>query len=131
MTFGAHCLTHPEQCHSTSCSPYGLANCSCPNATAPLAAHANHSLPHHAPVVPSSCARSKVEALLDRANGQPPAVKEIADRFEQMGYNSWAYRVVVSAGACAEAARWPYSKGAAVASTVSVVHVAHGDCRRR
>ncbi len=39
-----------------------------------------------------------VEALLDRGKGRAPAIREITDRIEALGYNSWAHRVVVSAG---------------------------------
>uniref|UniRef100_A0A1D2A1D0 DNA (cytosine-5-)-methyltransferase n=3 Tax=Auxenochlorella protothecoides TaxID=3075 RepID=A0A1D2A1D0_AUXPR len=39
-----------------------------------------------------------VEALLDRANGEPPVMQYIARQFQELGYGSWAYRVVNSAG---------------------------------
>ncbi len=43
----------------------------------------------------------QVEALLDRGRGLAPAIHAITDQLEALGYNSWAYRVVVSAGGVA------------------------------
>lgn len=40
----------------------------------------------------------QVEALLDRANGEPPVMQYVARQFQELGYGSWAYRVVNSAG---------------------------------
>lgn len=39
-----------------------------------------------------------VEALLDRAKGSDPPIRAIVDCLEQLGYRSWAHRVVCSAG---------------------------------
>ncbi|KAF5830012.1 S-adenosyl-L-methionine-dependent methyltransferase [Dunaliella salina] len=39
-----------------------------------------------------------VEALVDRVQGGPPAIQSITDALEQLGYNSWAHRVVCTAG---------------------------------
>jgi site-specific DNA-cytosine methylase len=39
-----------------------------------------------------------VEALLDRAGGKAPPVQMIVESLEGLGYNSWAQRVVCSAG---------------------------------
>jgi site-specific DNA-cytosine methylase len=39
-----------------------------------------------------------VEALLDRAGGRTPAIKAITDQLEEIGYHSWAHRVICSAG---------------------------------
>ena len=41
----------------------------------------------------------QVEALLDRVQGGPPVADDLATRFEALGYSSWAYRVVNTAGA--------------------------------
>ena len=41
----------------------------------------------------------QVEALLDRVQGGPPVADDLAARFEALGYSSWAYRVVNTAGA--------------------------------
>lgn len=38
-----------------------------------------------------------VEALLDRADGRPPVMQYVLAQLEQLGYGSWAYRVVNSA----------------------------------
>lgn len=43
-----------------------------------------------------------VEALLDRAHGGPPPVSWVVQQLEQLGYSSWAHRIICSAG---EAAR--------------------------
>ena len=40
-----------------------------------------------------------MEALLDRVQGGPPVADDLAARFEALGYSSWAYRVVNTAGA--------------------------------
>jgi hypothetical protein len=45
----------------------------------------------------------QVEALLDRIEGQPSAMQYIAERFEALGYMSWAYRIVNSSGAACHA----------------------------
>jgi len=45
----------------------------------------------------------QVEALLDRIEGQPSAMQYIAERFEALGYMSWAYRIVNSSGAARRA----------------------------
>lgn len=39
-----------------------------------------------------------VEALLDRHGGDPPVMQYCAQKFIELGYQSWAYRVVNSAG---------------------------------
>jgi site-specific DNA-cytosine methylase len=39
-----------------------------------------------------------VEALLDRIDDQPPAIAYIVQRLEELGYGSWAYRVISSTG---------------------------------
>jgi site-specific DNA-cytosine methylase len=39
-----------------------------------------------------------VEALLDRIDDQPPPAAFIIQQLEQLGYHSWAYRVINSAG---------------------------------
>ncbi|KAI3428766.1 hypothetical protein D9Q98_007587 [Chlorella vulgaris] len=39
-----------------------------------------------------------VEALLDRHQGEPPVMQYCTQKFIEMGYQSWAYRVVNSAG---------------------------------
>ncbi len=39
----------------------------------------------------------QVEALLDRAHGEPPLVQYVTGRLEALGYHSWAQRVVNSA----------------------------------
>lgn len=44
----------------------------------------------------------QVEALLDRAHGGPPPVSWVVQQLEQLGFNSWAHRIICSAG---EAAR--------------------------
>ncbi len=54
--------------------------------------------PHLALRVPMLPAQ-QVEALLDRIEGQPSAMQYIAERFEALGYTSWAYRIVNSSGA--------------------------------
>ncbi len=41
----------------------------------------------------------QVEALLDRARGEPPAVAWLGQQLEGLGYSSWAYRVVNTASA--------------------------------
>jgi hypothetical protein len=41
----------------------------------------------------------QVEALLDRARGEPPAVAWLGQLLEGLGYSSWAYRVVNTASA--------------------------------
>jgi hypothetical protein len=43
---------------------------------------------------------TQVEALLDRAHGGPPPVSWVVQQLEQLGYNSWAHRIVCSAGGC-------------------------------
>jgi hypothetical protein len=43
---------------------------------------------------------TQVEALLDRAHGGPPPVSWVVQQLEQLGYNSWAHRIVCSAGVC-------------------------------
>lgn len=40
-----------------------------------------------------------MEALLDRVQGGPPVADDLATRFEALGYSSWAYRVINTAGA--------------------------------
>ena len=40
-----------------------------------------------------------MEALLDRVHGGPPVADDLATRFEKLGYSSWAYRVINTAGA--------------------------------
>ena len=39
-----------------------------------------------------------MEALLDRVQGGPPIADNLATRFEELGYSSWAYRVINTAG---------------------------------
>lgn len=58
----------------------------------------SRAAPHSPPVPPTRPCRSQVEALLDRANGEPPVMQYIARQFQELGYGSWAYRVVNSAG---------------------------------
>jgi hypothetical protein len=41
----------------------------------------------------------QVEGLLDRINGQPPVIQYIAEQFEQLGYASWAHRIINTASA--------------------------------
>ncbi len=41
----------------------------------------------------------QVEAILDRINGEEPAIKYITERLQELGYASWAHRVVNTAGA--------------------------------
>ena len=55
---------------------------------------------HHAR---APLAVGQVEALLDRIEGQPSAMQYIAERFEALGYMSWAYRIVNSSGAARRA----------------------------
>lgn len=40
----------------------------------------------------------QVEALLDKARGEVPAVQWVVQQLEGLGYTSWAHRVVNSAG---------------------------------
>jgi hypothetical protein len=40
----------------------------------------------------------QVEALLDRAHGGPPPVSWVVQQLESLGYNSWAHRIICSAG---------------------------------
>jgi site-specific DNA-cytosine methylase len=40
----------------------------------------------------------QVEALLDRVKGRPAAIQTICDTFEGLGYRTWAYRTICSAG---------------------------------
>lgn len=40
----------------------------------------------------------QVEALLDRLNGGRPMIDYVTDRLRQLGYASWAHRVINSAG---------------------------------
>jgi hypothetical protein len=42
-----------------------------------------------------------VEALLDRTRGEPPAIAFIAQQLEALGYQSWAHRLINSAGEAA------------------------------
>lgn len=42
---------------------------------------------------------AQVEALLDRVQGGPPVADALATRLEALGYSSWAYRVINTAGA--------------------------------
>lgn len=44
------------------------------------------------------CCRFQVEALLDRIGGEAPVMQYVARSFQELGYGSWAYRVVNSAG---------------------------------
>lgn len=44
----------------------------------------------------------QVEALLDRIEDQPPVMSYIVQQIIELGYSSWAYRVVASAGACVQ-----------------------------
>lgn len=46
-----------------------------------------------------------VEALLDRTKGNDPAIRAIVDCLEQIGYKSWAHRVICSAGRYLNAGR--------------------------
>ena len=40
----------------------------------------------------------QVEGLLDRSAGQPPVIQYIVEQFEQLGYASWAHRIINTAG---------------------------------
>ena len=57
-------------------------------------------IPPHAPSGPRffHCCRFQVEALLDRIGGEAPVMQYVARSFQELGYGSWAYRVVNSAG---------------------------------
>lgn len=39
----------------------------------------------------------QVEGLLDRINGQPPVIEYIVEQFENLGYSSWAHRIINTA----------------------------------
>jgi len=39
-----------------------------------------------------------VEAILDRIHGNDPAIKHVTDKLQQLGYASWAHRVINTAG---------------------------------
>ncbi len=41
----------------------------------------------------------QVEALLDRTNGEAPVMDFVARSLEELGYASWAQRIVHSGGA--------------------------------
>ena len=41
-----------------------------------------------------------MEALLDRVDDQPPAIAFVVQQLMGLGFSSWAYRVVSSAGEC-------------------------------
>jgi hypothetical protein len=49
-------------------------------------------------VLPAVRVAVQVEALLDRAHGGPPPVSWVVQQLEQLGYNSWAHRIICSAG---------------------------------
>jgi len=49
-------------------------------------------------VAPAVVVCCQVEALLDRVHGGPPLVSWVVEQLEQLGYNSWAHRVISSAG---------------------------------
>jgi len=40
----------------------------------------------------------QVEAILDRIHGNDPAIKHVTDKLQQLGYASWAHRVINTAG---------------------------------
>jgi len=42
----------------------------------------------------------QVEALLDRIDDQPPVMAYVVQQIMELGYTSWAYRVVAAAGGC-------------------------------
>ena len=50
----------------------------------------------------ASLARLQVEALLDRHGGEPPVMQYCCQQLIRLGYQSWAYRVVNSAGVVCE-----------------------------
>ncbi|CAL8466241.1 g5777 [Coccomyxa elongata] len=60
-----------------------------------------------------------VEGLLDRSAGQPPVIQYIVEQFEQLGYASWAHRIINTAGFGAPNRR----------KRVFVVASLHGDAR--
>ena len=49
----------------------------------------------------------QVEGLLDRAAGSPPVVQYVMSEFERLGYQSWAQRILNTAGDVA--ARCPHA----------------------
>lgn len=49
--------------------------------------------------MPSLCLGSQVEGLLDRAAGSgAPVVQYIVEQLERLGYQSWAQRILSTAG---------------------------------
>jgi hypothetical protein len=48
---------------------------------------------------PPGCLPRQVEALLERVDGGQPPVQAVVEALEELGYCSWAQRVVCSAGA--------------------------------